>query len=158
MRSVILIDEGLEVIDDGRQLADLGRTTHMIEKNRILVVDDESSFRATLSTLLKEQGYSVSSAADGDIAIEMLRSQYYDLILLDLKMPNVDGFDVLKFAKENNPTTKVVMLTAFADLKNAIESRRRGAEDLVAKGVDFADLLSTVERTLNAPSPGESKS
>ena len=53
---------------------------------------------------------------------------------------------------------KVVMLTAFADLKNAIESRRRGAEDLVAKGVDFADLLSTVERTLNAPSPGESKS
>jgi FixJ family two-component response regulator len=65
-------------------------------------------------------------------------------------MPNVDGFEVLKFVKERWPQTKVVMLTGFADLKNAIESKKLGAEDFVSKPYDLVDLLTTVERVLTS--------
>jgi DNA-binding NtrC family response regulator len=121
----------------------------MAEKNRILVVDDEEALRTVLGAELEGEGYRVSSAGDGDEAINILRTQYFDLILLDIKMPKVDGFEVLKFVKENHPTSKVIMLTGFADLKNAIESKKLGAEDFVSKPYDLVDLLTTVERVLS---------
>ncbi len=120
----------------------------MPAKNRILVVDDEDALRTVLSSELEGEGYHVRSAADGQEAINVLGSQEFDLILLDIKMPNVDGFEVLKFVKERIPKTKVVMLTGFADLKNAIESKKLGAEDFVSKPYDLVDLLTTVERVL----------
>jgi YesN/AraC family two-component response regulator len=64
-------------------------------------------------------------------------------------MPRVTGFDVLKHIKDNYPATKVVMLTGFADLKNAIESKKLGAEDFVSKPYDLVDLLTTIERVLS---------
>ena len=117
-------------------------------KNRILVADDEEALRTVLSSELEGEGYNVKSAADGQEAISMLQKLEFDLILLDIKMPNVDGFEVLKFVKEHAPKTKVVMLTGFADLKNAIESKKLGAEDFVSKPYDLVDLLTTVERVL----------
>lgn len=120
----------------------------MPAKNRILVVDDEDALRTVLSSELEGEGYHVRSAADGQEAINVLTDQDFDLILLDIKMPNVDGFEVLKFVKERHPKTKVVMLTGFADLKNAIESKKLGAEDFVSKPYDLVDLLTTVERVL----------
>ena len=120
----------------------------MAAKNRILVVDDEDALRVVLSSELEGEGYHVLSAADGQEAINILGGQDFDLVLLDIKMPNVDGFEVLKFVKERQPKTKVVMLTGFADLKNAIESKKLGAEDFVSKPYDLVDLLTTVERVL----------
>ena len=120
----------------------------MPAKNRILVVDDEEALRTVLSSELEGEGYSVRSAADGQEAITQLTGTEFDLDLLDIKMPNVDGFEVLKFVKERHPKTKVVMLTGFADLKNAIESKKLGAEDFVSKPYDLVDLLTTVERVL----------
>lgn len=120
----------------------------MSAKNRILVVDDEDALRTVLSSELEGEGYHVRSAADGQEAINILGNQEFDLILLDIKMPNVDGFEVLKFVKDRQPKTKVVMLTGFADLKNAIESKKLGAEDFVSKPYDLVDLLTTVERVL----------
>ncbi|HTP81172.1 MAG TPA: response regulator [Bacteroidota bacterium] len=122
----------------------------MPAKNRILVVDDEEALRTVLSSELEGEGYQVASAADGREAITTLTSKEFDLILLDIKMPNVDGFEVLKFVKERHPRTKVVMLTGFADLKNAIESKKLGAEDFVSKPYDLVDLLTTVERVLTS--------
>ena len=116
----------------------------MPQKNRILVVDDEDALRTVLSSELEGEGYKVASAA-----IEILKKEGFDLILLDIKMPNVDGFEVLKFVKETHPDTKVIMLTGFADLKNAIESKKLGAEDFVSKPYDLVDLLTTVERVLS---------
>jgi DNA-binding NtrC family response regulator len=130
-------------------IADLPRRILMAEKNRILVVDDEDALRTVLSAELEGEGYRVSSAGDGAEAINILRGQSFDLILLDIKMPNVDGFEVLKFVKESQPATKVIMLTGFADLKNAIESKKLGAEDFVSKPYDLVDLLTTVERVLS---------
>jgi DNA-binding response OmpR family regulator len=120
----------------------------MTDKGKILVVDDEYSLRTTLAAQLKEQGYSVSSAEDGDVAIKMLRSQTFDLILLDLKMPNVDGYEVLKFVKQKHPKTKVVVLTGFADLKNALDSRGLGADHFLAKPFERKELLALVRRIL----------
>ncbi|MEK6566538.1 MAG: response regulator [Bacteroidota bacterium] len=120
----------------------------MPAKNKILVVDDEDALRTVLSAELEGEGYQVTTAADGQEAINVLTSSGFDLILLDIKMPNVDGFEVLKFVKEKHPKTKVIMLTGFADLKNAIESKKLGAEDFVSKPYDLVDLLTTVERVL----------
>jgi DNA-binding NtrC family response regulator len=120
----------------------------MAFKNRILVVDDEEALRTVLSAELEGEGYQVSTAADGDEAIKIIGAEQFHLVLLDIKMPNVDGFEVLKYVKQHQPTTKVIMLTGFADLKNAIESKKLGAEDFVSKPYDLVDLLTTVERVL----------
>ncbi|MEP0821762.1 MAG: response regulator [Ignavibacterium sp.] len=120
----------------------------MAVKNKILVVDDEEALRTVLSAELEGEGYQVSTAADGDEAIKIIGSEQFHLVLLDIKMPNVDGFEVLKYVKQHQPSTKVIMLTGFADLKNAIESKKLGAEDFVSKPYDLVDLLTTVERVL----------
>jgi DNA-binding NtrC family response regulator len=121
----------------------------MAEKSSILVVDDEEALRTVLSSELENEGYIIASAGDGDDAINILRDRTFDLVLLDIKMPRVDGFEVLRFIKERFPSTKVIMLTGFADLKNAIESKKLGAEDFVSKPYDLVDLLTTIERVLS---------
>jgi DNA-binding NtrC family response regulator len=121
----------------------------MSEKNKVLVVDDEEALRTVLSGELMSEGYEVRSAGDGDEAIANLEKEKFDLVLLDIKMPRVTGFEVLKHIKEKYSDTKVVMLTGFADLKNAIESKKLGAEDFVSKPYDLVDLLTTIERVLS---------
>jgi DNA-binding NtrC family response regulator len=121
----------------------------MADKHHILVVDDEDALRTVLSSELVNSGYEVAAAADGDEAISAVQNKKFDLVLLDIKMPKVDGFEVLKFIKKNNPAVKVIMLTGFADLKNAIESKKHGAEDFVSKPYDLVDLLTTIERVLS---------
>ena len=116
---------------------------------RILVVDDEDTLRTVLSQELKGEGYEVEAAADGQIAIDTLKVKPFDLVLLDIKMPNVNGFEVLKYIKQSHPNLKVIMLTGFADLKNAIESKKLGAEDFVSKPYDLVDLITTIERVLS---------
>lgn len=121
----------------------------MADKSRVLVVDDEEALRTVLSTELKGEGYEVDTASDGDEAISIVQNKKFDLLLLDIKMPKVDGFEVLKFVKKGFPSVKVIMLTGFADLKNAIESKKLGAEDFVSKPYDLVDLLTTIERVLS---------
>jgi DNA-binding NtrC family response regulator len=121
----------------------------MGEKKKILVVDDEESLRTVLSTELLSEGYEVGTAADGDEAITEMGKTAFDLVLLDIKMPRMNGFEVLKHVKDKHPRTKVIMLTGFADLKNAIESKKLGAEDFVSKPYDLVDLLTTIERVMS---------
>jgi DNA-binding NtrC family response regulator len=120
----------------------------MADKSKILVVDDEEALRTVLSSELTSEGYDVRSAGDGDEAIAILAKEPFRLILLDIKMPRMNGFEVLRHVKKHYPSTRVVMLTAFADLKNAIESKKLGAEDFVSKPYDLVDLLTTIERVL----------
>jgi len=121
----------------------------MAKKCTILVVDDEDALRTVLGGELASEGYEVRTAADGDEAISELDKSPFDLVLLDIKMPRLNGFEVLKFIKEKHEKTKVVMLTGFADLKNAIESKKLGADDFVSKPYDLVDLLTTIERVLS---------
>ncbi|MEK7250812.1 MAG: response regulator [Bacteroidota bacterium] len=123
----------------------------MAEKRKILVVDDEDALRTVLSAELNSEGYDVATAADGTEALAELQKSTFDLVLLDIKMPNMNGFEVLKVIKEKHTSTKVIMLTGFADLKNAIESKKLGAEDFVSKPYDLVDLLTTIDRVMSEP-------
>ncbi len=122
-------------------------------KPKVLVVDDEEALRFLLSSELEAEAFEVQSAGDGDEAIELVRKRIeqgdrFDVVLLDIKMPKVDGFEVLKYVKGNVPETKVIMLTAYADVKNAIESLRLGASDFVSKPYDLDDILTSINRAL----------
>lgn len=117
-------------------------------QHRILVVDDEEPHRVVLSGELINEGYQVTTAGGGEEAISLIKQQPFDLVLLDIKMPIVDGFEVLKFIKKEHASIKVVMLTGFADLKNAIESKKLGADDFVSKPYELPDLLSVIEHAL----------
>jgi len=120
----------------------------MKEQTSVLLVDDEEALRSTLAGELTNEGFKVKEAADGDIAIDMVKKENFDVVLLDIKMPHVDGFEVLKFVKMHHPETKVIMLTAFGDMQNAIQSLKLGASDFASKPYDFHDLLATISRAL----------
>jgi len=117
-------------------------------KRQILIVDDENDLRTLLSHVLTNAGYEIKSASDGEEAISMLSKYKFDLTLLDIQMPNVNGIQVLKFIKQHSPTTKAIMLTGYADLKNAMEAKEFGACDFIGKPYKLDDILSTIERIL----------
>ncbi|MCL4538694.1 MAG: response regulator [Bacteroidetes bacterium] len=124
-----------------------------MSKPKVLVVDDEEALRFLLASELEAEAFEVQSAGDGDEAIDLVRNRSeqgdrFDVVLLDIKMPRVDGFEVLKYIKGNIPETKVIMLTAYADVKNAIESLRLGASDFVSKPYDLDDILTSINRAL----------
>jgi DNA-binding NtrC family response regulator len=120
----------------------------MASQHTILIVDDEDSLTMTVSKDLTGNGYSVDTASNADEAIATLQKKTFDLVFLDIKMPGKDGFEVLKFIKGHTPDTKVIMLTAYADLANAIESKRLGAEGFISKPYDLVDLMTTIENLL----------
>ena len=112
----------------------------------ILVVDDEEAFRYMLSSLLSGAGYTVETAVDGVTAINAVQGTVYDIVLLDLKMPKVDGLEVLKFIRANAPRIEVIMLTGMADVKMAVECMKLGAYDYITKPTTTDELLSTIQR------------
>ncbi len=114
----------------------------------ILVVDDEEAFRYLLTSLLSSSGYKVDAVEDGVAAINAVQKTIYDVVLLDVKMPNVDGVEVLKFIRENFPRVEVVMLTGVNDLRIAVECMRLGAYDYVSKPTTGDVLLATIGRAL----------
>jgi DNA-binding NtrC family response regulator len=120
----------------------------MEQKYNILSADDDEDLVNLLSRELSNVGYNVSVAFDGAQAITLSTEKKFDLAILDIKMPKKDGLEVLKFIKENSPSTKVIMLTAYADVANALAAKRLGAEDFLEKPYDLGELLSTIERLL----------
>ncbi|MBI4535204.1 MAG: sigma-54-dependent Fis family transcriptional regulator [Ignavibacteriae bacterium] len=114
----------------------------------ILVVDDEEAFRYMLSSLLTGAGYTVDTAADGVAAINAVQTKLFHVVLLDVKMPKVDGIEVLKFVKANMPGIEVIMLTATTDVKLAVECMKIGAYDHILKPTTSDDLLTTIEHAL----------
>lgn len=115
----------------------------------ILVVDDDDALRMILEDTLSKEGYVVTTAADGDLGIDLFQKKYFDLVLLDIMMPTISGFEVLKFIKDNVPSTKVIMLTAYADLKLAVEAKQMGASDFIGKPFMRLDLLNTIKKVLS---------
>ncbi len=107
----------------------------------ILVVEDEESQRSLLAGLLKNEGYTVGEAADGATAYELLQKGIYEIVLLDYRLPDTDGLALLKKIKELNPSTEVVMVTAFGSIENAVGALKAGASEYLTKPVDLDDLL-----------------
>jgi len=119
-----------------------------MKKARILVVDDEASARSGLAKLLQQEGYEVETAADGLQALELVAEKAPNLIVTDLKMPNMDGMQLVAKVHEQNPDIPSIVTTAFSDVSSAVQAMRAGAEDYLTKPIDFDALLLAVERAL----------
>jgi len=117
---------------------------------RILVADDEESMRWVLSKALKKKGFAVDLAADGDEALRLLRTHAYDLAILDIKMPGLTGLDLLERVRELASDLLVVIMTAEASMKNAVEAMKRGAYDYITKPFDLDVIDAIVEKVNRA--------
>jgi two-component system, NtrC family, nitrogen regulation response regulator NtrX len=115
---------------------------------RILVVDDEANIRALIDEILSEEGYSVTTAADAAAARAARKEQEFDLVLLDIWMPDIDGISLLKEWSENGAGGAVVMMSGHGTVDTAVEATRLGAVDYIEKPVSLAKLLRTVEKAL----------
>ncbi len=118
------------------------------ESKKILIVDDESEMRVALETTLKREKFQLICAEDGKQALDKMEDDDFDLILTDVRMPKVNGLELLRAVKERSPKTQVVMMTAYGTIDNAVEAMKEGAFDYLIKGSGFsADVLvSTVKR------------
>jgi two-component system response regulator PilR (NtrC family) len=115
---------------------------------RILVVDDDRGMQDVLDIMLSRAGYKVATADDGAAALDIIGKKKFDLVITDLKMPRVDGIDLLKGIKETAPGTAVILLTAFASGETALAAMREGAYDYVEKNFNVEDLLAIVRDAL----------
>jgi len=116
--------------------------------SRILIVDDEQSMRQMVAIALRQEGYDVVIAEDGEVACRELQASKVDVVVSDIKMPAFDGIELLRFARENSPGTEVILMTAYTSTESAIEALRLGAYDYISKPFEIDDLKITVERAL----------
>ncbi len=115
---------------------------------KILIVDDEKSIRDALRDILEYENYEVSEARDGEEGLEMLLKIPYDVAICDIKMPKLDGLEMLLKAKEEGVMTQFVMISAFGNVENAVEATKRGAFDFITKPPDLNRLLITVRNAI----------
>jgi len=118
--------------------------------HRILVADDEESMRWVLSKALRKKGFTVDLARDGEEAMRLIRSESYDLAILDIKMPGISGLDLLDKVREIKAELLVVIMTAEAGMKNAVEAMKRGAYDYLTKPFDLDVVDAIIEKANRA--------
>ena len=118
--------------------------------NRILVADDEESMRWVLSKALRKKGFSVELARDGEEALRLIKSESFDLAILDIKMPGLSGLDLLDRVRELKRDLLVVIMTAEASMKNAVEAMKRGAYDYITKPFDLDVIDAIIEKVNRA--------
>jgi len=116
---------------------------------RVLIVDDEKIIRDSLEMLLKEEGYKTDSAADGEEALAKLKTESFDVVLSDIKMPKLDGIELMQKAAELSPNTFFIIMTAYASVNTAIDALRQGAYDYLIKPVEFEDVILRMKRLLS---------
>ncbi len=119
-----------------------------MEDRNILIVEDEQKIADTLKFGLAENGYEVDVAYDGLIAKRMLQSNSYDLVVLDINLPGMNGYELCKFIRENDPQVPVIILTALSALNDKIEGYDAGADDYVIKPFEFRELLMKIRALL----------
>lgn len=115
----------------------------------ILIADDEKAIRKTLKEILEFEGYFVDEAEDGAKALNMIREQDYDLVLCDIKMPKMDGMEVLSRAVTESPDTPFIMISGHGTLENAVEATKKGAFDFISKPPDLNRLLISIRNALD---------
>ncbi len=115
---------------------------------KILVVDDEEGVRELCERVLKKKGYIVHLAENGAEALEILWNNKYNVAIVDLKMANVDGMEVLKAVKENYPETDVIIITGFGTIRSAVEAIQQGAANYLPKPFDIEELNGMIRDCL----------
>jgi DNA-binding NtrC family response regulator len=121
----------------------------LAEKERILVIDDDEAIREIFSMILRQKGYEVDTAQNATEAIEKSRLNLYDLALVDIRLPDMEGTKLLEQLVEPTPRMKKIIVTGYPSLDNSVESLNLGADGYIMKPVDAATLVSIVEKHLN---------
>ncbi|MBI3957288.1 MAG: response regulator [Chloroflexi bacterium] len=121
----------------------------MEREYRILVVDDEKNIRLTLGQTLQMVGYQVQAAVNGEDALKQLATEHFDLMLLDLRMPGMDGIDVLRQAMERRPEMRIVIVTAHGSIDTAVEAMKIGAVDFIQKPFSPQEIRTLVAKILD---------
>ncbi|MBN1864124.1 MAG: sigma-54-dependent Fis family transcriptional regulator [Victivallales bacterium] len=116
---------------------------------KILIVDDELSIVEVLKALLERNGHVISTSSDGKDALRKLKEQVFDLLITDIRLPEIDGISLLRRARELQSHLAVIVITAYAKVDNAVEAMKNGAFDYVTKPFKFDELLLTVQRALS---------
>lgn len=116
---------------------------------RILVIDDERSIRNTLKDILEYEKFEVDLAEDGDEGVKLATKNNYDVVLCDIKMPKMDGIEVLEKLEENSPDSTVVMISGHGTIDTAVEAIKKGAFDFIAKPLDLNRLLITIRNAMD---------
>jgi DNA-binding response OmpR family regulator len=115
----------------------------------ILVVDDEPAARLSLAELLSLEGYEVTAAASGEEALDLLSEGPFDLAIVDLKMPGIDGMEVIQGLQKRTPDTIIIILTAHGTLETAVQAMRQGAHDYLLKPANVNEIMTSVQAGLD---------
>ena len=118
-------------------------------KSSILIVDDEPVARKSLTDILRLEGYSVASVPNGQAAVEYVRTHHIDLMVVDLRMPGMDGLEVVQVVNQISPDTEIILLTAFASTETAIQALRLRIHDYLQKPAPPAQIVTSVKKGLD---------
>ena len=121
----------------------------MSESTRILVIDDEESIRRTISMTLQRAGYVVDTAENGKQAIEKAQANYYNLALIDVRLPDIEGTELLSALRETTPKMVKIILTGYPALENAVRAINKGVDAYLIKPVNTDELLRVIKEQLN---------
>lgn len=122
----------------------------MTDIENILIIDDDEAIRGSCSQVLKKEGYTVKTAKDGSEGLRFFKKEFFHGVLLDLKLPGLDGIDVLSRIKDENPETPVIIITGYATIESAVEAIKRGAYDYLAKPFSPEQLRVAVKKSLDS--------
>ena len=115
-------------------------------KEKVLLVDDEDEFVETLAERMRTRGMEVSTSNSGANALQLVDEEDFDVVVLDLKMPGIDGLEALKRIKHRRPDIQVVLLTGYASVANGVEAIKEGALEFLEKPVDLASLTDAIHK------------
>jgi two-component system response regulator HydG len=120
----------------------------MGEDARILIIDDDENIRKVLTTILEEEGYFVESVDTAKKAIERTKRKAYNLALIDIRLPDMEGIELLTRMKDTTPKMRKIIITGYPTIQNAMEAVNRGADGYILKPFDMEKVLATIEYQL----------
>lgn len=130
-------------------------TADKLEKPSILIVEDDESIRETLTTILQQKGYRVETAKNGQEGIQKSKTKFFNMALLDVKLPDMEGTKLLTLLHETTPKMIKIMITGYPSLENAVEALNQGADSYIIKPVKPEKLLALIEEKLEKQKKAE---
>lgn len=124
----------------------------MSDPTAILLVDDEEEFVSTLSERLEIRGFDSKMATSGEQALSLIENHDFDAVVLDLKMPGMDGLEIMDHIKEKHPETPVILLTGYGSTREGMDGMQKGAFDYLMKPLDIDELISKIREAIGGPS------
>lgn len=118
-----------------------------MESLRVLVIDDETVICDACDLVLSEKGHTVTARENGKSGLEAIREGTYDILLLDMKLPDIDGMDILKVVQEEKPELCTIVMTGYSSISNAVQAMREGADNYLAKPFTEDELLQAIDES-----------